>query len=612
MADKRTEAYEFVMSFIAASEKYKDQFEPKWREILANFMVDFDDLDSGSRAGRGYGTAQPYQRNNVYRPSRNSVRLKDPETHRLVMTYASKLVRSMFGDPKREYIQAAPSGYEDAVKSATVTRLLRYDFGLPGMFRTFVEAIVDMILFGTSVVEVGWRYEERDMLVRSVEEEYGVETSTSQRLRVPVYDDVTMTPIDVSCFYPDPSRYRIQDMMGAAKKFTMSANEARRLAAMGIYDSAQVEQAIGNGTGGVGPHKTSFRVGIDQPQPQSVSAFGDMIGYEYSGEVVYGSRVMRERITVLNAVVVRDEPYDDYYLPFHSFTINPVQGRFYGISPAEVVRSDQSFADAIKILLAEAVIRQVHPPIAYDSDAEFDVAKLREWRADLPIGIRGGPQSIGTLRYDANVQNGFAMLSGLKQSIQEASGALGGIQGENGPDRESATGANQRIQMALDRPELAGMLVESDTLPCLASAFLRLNQRFIGDTEDLKKRIGEQPEPIWIGDIMGDFDVTFFGSRQVTSRQQKLQSYDRLTAMASAIPNLMVQIPWDQIAREMVGDLLDLPDVAAKMQDPAMVVQNAMMAQMLGPGAANGNGQATAPQPAGLPAAQAGGEMVNG
>lgn len=608
MADKRAESYEFVMSFVAASQKYKDQFEGKWREILANFMVDFDDLDSGSRQSGAFGTAQPFRGNRIYRPARNQIRLKDPETHRLVMTYASKLVRSMFGDPKREYVQASPSGYEDAVKASTTTRLLRYDFGLPGMFRTFTETLVDMILFGTSVVEVGWRYEEREMAVRSIEEEYGVETSYEQRVMVPVYDDVFMNPIDVSCFYPDPSRYRMKDMMGAAKKFTMSANEARRMATMGIYDESSVSRAINHGTSGASSeNKASFRIGLDQPQPQSVSAFGDMIGYEYSGDVVYDSGVKRERVTVLNGINVRIDDYDDYYLPFHSFTINPVQGRFYGVSPAEVVRSDQSFADAIKILLAEAVIRQVHPPIAYDSDADFDVAKLREWKADLPIPVRGGPSAIGTLRYDANVQSGFAMLSGLKTSIQEASGALGGIQGEEGPDRESATGASQRIQMALDRPELAGMLIESDTLPCLASAFLRLNQRYLADTQDLKKRIGEQPDPVWIGDIMGDFDVQFFGSRQMTSRQQKLQSYDRLTAMASAIPNLMVQIPWDQIAREMVGDLLDLPDVAAKMQDPALVAQNAMMAQALGPGAANGNGQATAPEPAGLIPAQASG-----
>jgi len=610
MANERVEAYDFVMSFIAASEKYKNQFEAKWREILSNFMVDFDDNDLATGGQRQLGQADPYRGNRIYRPTRNTIRLKDPETHRLVMTYSSKLVRAIFGDPKREYVQAAPSGYEDATKATTVTRLLRYDFGLPGMFRTFVETTVDMVLFGTSVVEAGWKYDEREMSVRSVSSEFGVETSESSIVRVPVYDDPVITPVDVACFYPDPSRYRIQDMMGAAKQFKINAIEARRMAAIGVYDKDPTERAIFEGVGGKLPPKNSFRVGIDQPQPQGVPSFGEMIGYEYSGEVPYSSGSKRQRVTILNGQVVRIDPYDEYYLPFHSFTINPVQGRFYGVSPAEVVRSDQSLADAIKILLAEAVIRQVHPPIAYDSDADFDVAKLREWKADLPIPVRGGPSAIGTLRYDANVQSGFAMLSGLKESIQQASGALGGIQGENGPDRESATGANQRIQMALDRPELAGMLLESDTLPCLASSLLRLNQRYILDTEDLKKRIGEMPEPAWIGDIMGDFDIAFVGSRQVTSRQDKLQSYDRLTAMASAIPNLMVQIPWDQIARELVGDLLQLPEVAAQMQDPALVMQNAQMAQALGAGAANGNGQATAPEPAGMTAPQAAGNYA--
>jgi hypothetical protein len=36
---------------------------------------------------------------------------------------------------------------------------------------------------------------------------------------------------------------------------------------------------------------------------------------------------------------------------------------------AEVIRFRSSFADALKMLVAEA-IRSVHPPIAYDADAD--------------------------------------------------------------------------------------------------------------------------------------------------------------------------------------------------------------------------------------------------
>jgi hypothetical protein len=608
-------AYEFTMGFISSSDKYRRQYIDKWQEILANFMV-----DPSHGSGQGYSAnsstiTTPYRQGRIYSGSKRSVVLKDPETHKAVMTYAAKLVRALFGSREREYIKARPVGLEDAAEKApTVSRLLKYELSRPGAFRTWVEAIIDMLLFGTSIVEVSWEYCEREMPVRTVSSEQGIELESFSRMKIPVYDDVKISPIDVVDFYPDPSRYRLDDMAGAAKRFKMNAIEANNKAQQGIYDKEAVGRAVANlGKQSSMPMpKDDFRVGIDRPtDTMAHSDFREMICYEYWGEVPwddsYGSS--RRVVTVMNNVVVRNDPWPlaDPHLPWYSLIINPVQGRFYGISPAEVIRYDQDFADAMKILLAEAVLRQVHPPIAYDSDADFDVAKLREWKADLPIAVRGGPSAIGTLRYDANVSNGFSMLTGLKMSMQEASGALGGIQGEPGPDRESATGAAQRVQMAMDRPELAGMLIENDCLPQVGLAVLRRCQQFL-DTEGLRNRIGELPEPVWIGSIMGDFDIEFVGSRMSMSRSEKLQSFDRLTAMAGAVPPLQAMIPWDQIARELVGDVLQLPEVAAKMQDPQMVMQNMAMMQMLGQnGGAAQNGVPTSPEPAGMIPAQASG-----
>src|SRR6185436_18695580 len=139
--------------------------------------------------------------------------------------------------------------------------------------------------------------------------------------------------------------------------------------------------------------------------------------------------------------------------------------RFYGISPAEVIRYDQDFADALKVLLAEAVVRAVHPPIAYDPDSEVDPAHIQRWRADTLIPARGGPASVGTMQYRFDANAGFTMLGGLKASMQEASGALGAIQGEAGPDRESATGYAGRVQSAMGRPDLAALVIENECLP---------------------------------------------------------------------------------------------------------------------------------------------------
>jgi hypothetical protein len=609
-------AYEFTMGFIAASDKYKKQHVDKWQEILANFMVDPTHGSGQGYDGRGTGSmTTPYRQGRVYTGNKRQVVLKDPETHKAIMTYAAKLVRALFGSREREYIKARPVGWEDAAEKApTVGRLLKYELSRPGAFRSWVEAIVDMLLFGTSIIEVSWEYCEREMPVRTVSTELGVELDSFQRVKIPVYDDVKISPIDVVDFYPDPSRYRLDDMPGAAKRFRMNAIEAKNKGGQGIYNADAVNKAV-NDLGrqsSVPSSKDDFRVGFDRPTETTAhSDFRDMIGYEYWGDVPweddYGSS--RRVVTVLNNVVVRNDPWPlaDPHLPWYSLVINPVQGRFYGISPAEVVRYDQDFADAMKILLAEAVLRQVHPPIAYDPESELDSAKLREWKADLPIPVRGGPNSIGTLRYDANVANGFSMLTGLKMSMQEASGALGAIQGEPGPDRESATGAQQRVQMAMDRPELAGMLLENDCLPQVGLAILRRCQQFL-DTEGLRARVGELPEPVWIGTIMGDFDIEFVGSRMAMSRSEKLQSFDRLTALAAAVPPLQAMIPWDQIARELVGEVLQLPEIAARMPDPQMIMANMQMMQQLGQnGGAAQNGVPTAAEPAGMLPAQASG-----
>jgi len=610
MADQAgmSDGYKFVMSFIAASDKYRQQYTEKWQEVVSNFIVD------GAQIQNTGGETTPYSRSKVYRSPKNRIFLRDPETHKLVMTYAAKLARTIFGDKKGEFIQAQPVGYEDVAKSQVVTRLLRYDFNLPGHFRTFVEGLIDMILFGTSVIECYWRYEEREVLVRSVVSDGMTEVSSSSRMTIPVYDDVCIRNVDVLDFYPDPARYRMEEMSGCAKKFKMNGFEATRLASNGYYTATGVKTAIGGPVGtAVSPPQTSFRAGLDQPaQADPIPGFKEMIGYDYWGDIPddvdirddeTGRKITRGVVTILNQTIVRarDWPLTDSRLPFFTLIINPVQGRFYGISPAEVVRFDQSFADAIKILLAEAIVRQVHPPIAYDSDAEFDVAKLREWKADLPIPVRGGPASIGTLRYDANVMNGFNMLTGLKQEIQGGSGALGAIQGEQGPDRESATGYQGRVQMALDRPELAGMILESECLPPIAKAMIKRNQQFLEDTDDLAKRVGEVPAPFWIGDMLEEFDVRFVGSRNAMSNQEKLMSLQTLAQFGTAFPAFQAMMPNAELAQMIVGDILNLPEAAAQIGNLQAMQQNVALTQMMsqagGQGGPAQNGVAVAPQP---------------
>lgn len=623
MADRNTELMEFVMSFLAGSKRMKQPLLDKWREVEENFFVEA--YSTSTAKPNASGLTSPYSNRKRIYGIRDNILLKDPETHKVVMTYVSKLMKALFGDQRKEFMQARPVGWEDAaMKAPETTRLLKYVFGLPGHYLTFAESLVDMVMHGTAIIESPWKFVERTIPIRTVTSQYGYESDSETRETVPVYDDVCLRPVGVDDFFPDPGNYRIHDMSGVAKRFRMTKIAARRMAKQEIYLSAQVEEAIRLSGTVTRPEQNSTRDGVrdgDIKYADPITAFGEMTGYEYWGDVPEGMSLRTSDgqttdegwgvITVLNGVTVRAEawPLADYCFPFHSLIINPVQGRFYGVAPAETIRYDQSFADALKMLVAEAIVRSVHPPIAYDSDADFDPVKLRAWKADTPIPIRGGPSAIGTLQYNANYQAAFAVQSALTNSMQGGSGAPGAIQGENGPDRESATVGAARFQAAMGQPELAALVLENECLPPIAKAILKRYQQF-SNTEDLKRRIGELPESMWIGDIMGDFDVEFFGSRQMQTRQEKLQTWDRLISWSAAVPAARAVLPNLLLMRRIIGDDMELPDVAAGVGDPAIIQQNLILEQAMmqsGQGGPANNGVPQQGQPAGMLPAQASG-----
>lgn len=604
------------MGFVNHSKQWRSQYVDRWREVLANFVVE-------PYNARGGSVEEPYSRSQAIQGNRHrDINLKGGETHKVVMTYASKLVLAALGDTRAEYVQAEPSGYEDAHKAQTTTKLLRHAFTRENFFRSAVEVVVDELLFGTSVAEIPWTYIEREMLVRSIQvDESGFEESTFTRETVVAMDDPELVPVDIQDFYPDPSNHLIEKMYGVAKKFRMNPARARgKVGGEYGYKSEAVERAIKN-VGSKsdeprGDYDDNFRENLDQPHDRKAHPdFRDMIGYEYWGEVPWEDEdgAKRRVVTVLQGVVVRDIPWplaDENY-PFRSFTINPVCGRFYGLSPAEIIRYDQDLQDAINILLAIAIKRQVLPPIAYDPMGDIDLAKLQAWDDDVLIPINGGPSMIGTVKYDSGVFQGFQLAQQKKIEMQETSGATAGLQGQElSSKRMSATEAQNTITQAMDRPELASALLERESFPKVAKSFLRRYQQFL-DTEGLQARVGQLPKPAWIGDIQGDFDIKFVGSRMAMTRQQKLQAFDRLIAYASAVPQVALFMPQLQILQMYIGDVLELPEVAGMVGDPEQFMMNLQLQQMTQQqGGPAQNGVAPNSEPAGALPAQMGGNLV--
>jgi hypothetical protein len=574
--------------------------------------------DEGNTTRRPYGKARE-------KDVRNLV-LKDPESSQIAETFRSNLMGALFSDPEGKYIVAEPRGWEDSKKAKTVTRLMRYVFGLQGVYRTLSEAILDLAMFGTVVLETPWAEIERDVLVRTVEDRGGVEVSDEYRDTVVSYDDPEINQIDLLDWYPDVDETRIEKMRGAAKGFKMKPSAARAMVEDEQYDKDAVEKAIDRtkkiALDRVEQRKREVRHRRDSASIDLDKDMALMKGYEYWGEVDFETKdgVSRRVITVLNGCVVRNDPWPltDPELPFHVLVINPVKGRHYGKAPAEVVRYTQDFADAMLMLIAEATVRAVHPPLAIDLTKDVDPSAVRSWEPDAIIAVDGDTTgAVNTVQYQSNIWQGSKFQESLKQQMREGSGALGPTQGLGlGANRASATEAAGTFEKAMVPIEAVAQLLEKDGLPQLGRGLLKRYQQFLEDTSELEDRVGELPEGIWIGDIMGDFDVQFVGTRNAVSKQMKLQGIDRMIAMAQVMPEQFARVPMDKVLAELFGDVLNLPSVAEAMMDPqaqqeaeAENLRLQMQQQMMGGATGQGGGGAQLQTP-GMSINQAAGNIA--
>jgi hypothetical protein len=614
-ADK---AKDFVNGWIGAGEKLMEDKVEVWRETMANVLV----LPYPEQAA---STTNPYGK-----PREHDVRnmvLKDPESSQIAETFRDNMMGALFSDPEGKYIVAQPIGYEDTVKADTVTALLRYDLGIRGVYRTLSESMLDLAMFGTVVLESPWNTEEKDIIVREVTEQAGVTFDQQYRDKAVTYDDPEINQIDLLDWYPDVEEPRLEKGRGAAKGFKITPSAARAMVEQGTYNKESVEKAIGKASRAWSnkqeQRKRELRHRTDAAS--HASSFDDnfdfMKAYEYWGEVPWESAdgVSRRVVTMINGVIVRNDPWPlvDPDLPFHVLVINPIKGRHYGKAPAEIVRFTQDFADAMLMLIAEATVRQVHPPIAIDISKDVDPAAVRAWDPDAVIAVDGPTTgAVNTVQYAANVFQGTQFQQQLKTQMQQASGALGPVQGLGlGVNRASATEASQTFSKAMTKIEAVAQLLEKDGLPSLARGLLRRNQQFLEDRQDLVDRVGELPESAWLGDIMGDFDIQFVGTRNAISRQVKLQAYDRLVALSQAMPQMVAaRVPWDKVLERLFGEILQAPEIGAVFASD-QASQGTMLNNMILQAMAQQGEQGGAPntgQSPGLTAEQAAGAELEG
>lgn len=597
-------ALDYIRGFLSQSESYRNQFVDVWSECESNYFLQPKTDIAGSR------TEDPLNRmNDMIEGAIGS--LRDPESRSIADTWASRL-ELMLLPQTADYVAAKPHGREDAVKAETVTRLLHHVLRQPENRTALVSAINSAVRKGTGIVHVYWKYETRPQTITGVDvDELGIEIPEAETItESPVFDDVRLDFVDLMDFFPDPHAVNLDDATGAARSFEITAEAALDMAERGIYSYPDTEDAIRNGR--------SFFQAADKQYLQSTmgrqldlpDGVKTLEGIEYWGLLpadLYPYGENWRTITILNGVIVRDEPWvlNDRRIPFYDIRVNPVTGRFYGLGVLEPVRHLQDFADWLLNQIMDLVHNRTNPPWVYDSRDSVDLTPLetKEPNALIPSD---NPGAIKALQVGGDVGSAFSMYERVKQLMREASGALGILQGqplEN--SRTSVAEVSRTFQSAETRLEANARAIESRDLIRMGQGILALYQRYVTDTTDLARRLGEAPEMVSLADIHSLYDIEFVGARNHITKAQKISTLPFTMQLLALGNQYSLQIPGDQILVELL-EALGHYKAAQFVSTPDTVAVNSLLQQIqsqLGSGQQFGNGNGTLPAiPGGTPA----------
>ena len=288
--------------------------------------------------------------------------------------------------------------------------------------------------------------------------------------------------------------------------------------------------------------------------------YGQMVGFEFWGIVPYKPKDgFRNRvITMINGEIVRSHinPFIDGNIPFKEIVMNPIAGRFYGLSPAEVNRFLQDSTDHYLIAMTEATNIAIRNPLLVETSFGGDTDRVQNAELNDIISCRNA-QAVQPVPRDLSAL-AFATQEMLRRKItmREASGATNPLQAIPETVRQTATEINELLRLATQRVDTMVQLIERDDLPWLGRTLHSRLKQFT-DEPKIATLFGEQVA-FTADSIDTEADVRFVGSRQARSSAQKVAIYKDAIGTLGSAPEILFLMK-DLVVRYM-RDGLEIPD----------------------------------------------------
>jgi len=585
----------FIMNVVRAAELARDDFLPRWRESWANYLVlpnheqdryGRTDNPLARNLGIGQSTGQRFGR----------AVLKDPESHQIVESLLAETMTQLF--PDDGFVRARPTGGEDVELAEGANVIIEQTLGSPRHKRITYQWVKDAFITGTGVIFGDWEFEMDFEIVRTISEVSGFTISDFTRALTVIKDNVRLDNVDLSDFYPVPGADNFDDLKGAVRRVELDGRELIRQAedadeADG-WDLPVLQDAVEAGFSGSSEESPEdFKWYMNEDiDDEPMADFKPLIGFEYWGEAPWagddedpiedGSR--RRRVLIINGMEVRhqDWPLKRARLPFFDITINPMTGRLYGLSPLEVIRFDQDFADVLKQMLAVAVVKSVNPPHIANVHQGVNMAKLKAFRGDVPITVEGDVRTaIAQVPYLPPIQQAQDVYQNMiTPQMQKGAGAKGVVQGDSlGSKRFSASEAQTQSRGQFARPNMIAQLIEGSSLPPLGAFIMDQNALNVETNESLRVMYGED-FPTTLQAMQSKFDIRFLGARREHDKLSKAAAMERFLSVVAQVPEIRAQVPWKEFIK-LYTKAIDLPELVALIGRSDVLKENVGLQKVL-------------------------------
>ena len=555
---------DFVLNFIEKANAYRDPLQPMWRELEDNRLV-ASPLSRGGDAvpfigSTKFTTATALKQPNPRRRTRSN--LKDPKSLQVHDTNLAQAMTLLLSSP--DYLSVIPVGSDDVEKARYLARLMMGIIQSPGVYRTMYGIFDAGWSFGAGIMQLGWETRSRVQAVMRpvIDPDTGMVIGREQDVAEVVWRDGPMIQqVDRFDFWTDPSGTRIQeDMLGVVKRFRISTHHAREMMNMGVYKKDATMRAIAHATdSGESNYGDEYERRLREVSIETATDYGMMTGFEFWGESPV-SKPRNRVITLLEGEHVRSHlnPYIDGRIPFKEFVPNPIPGRFDGLSPLEAIRFIQDAADGMLMGLSDAYDLAYRNVILKGSSAQCDPTQLRERRPNSVIDVSGNIDAIKPLPFDSGslvgATNHYLMLGG---KADEAAGSLDPLQ--NAPDRATATHVAEVVRLASAKTEMSVQLIERNDMPWLGETLHSRLRQFMSPEQ--RQILAGERFPVTLEEIDFDADVRFVGSRQATSKHQKVAGMREALNVLSTNPQAVRAFPDVYIRYFRELDIVDAEQV---------------------------------------------------